>query len=106
MLPLMVKGHRMLILITPRRSRDLITILSSRRRYGIAEVKQVLRATFDSEHTPLRCVDGPPIVSWGIQYPFSIKNPPAPATGGSSSLSTSPAFSPTTHLPARLTPLE
>ena len=82
MLPLMVKGHWMLILISPRRSRGLITILSSRRRYGIAEVKQALRATFDSEHTPLRCVDGPPIVSWDIQYPFSTKESSRSRDGG------------------------
>ena len=46
MLPLMVRGYWMPIFITPLRSRGLITILSSRRRCGIAEVKQALRATF------------------------------------------------------------
>ena len=82
MLPLMVKGHWMLILISPRRSRGLITILSSRRRYGIAEVKQALRATLASEQTPLRCVDGPPIVSWDIQYPYSVKESSRSRDGG------------------------
>ena len=81
MLPLVVKGHWMLILISPHCSRGLITILSSRRRYGIAEVKQALRATFDSEHTPLHCVDGPSIVSWDIQYPFSVNESPRSCDG-------------------------
>ena len=81
-LPLMVIGHWMLILISPRRSRGLNTILSSRRRYGIAAVKQAIRATFDSENTPLRCVDGRPIVSWEIQYPFSVKESPRSLDGG------------------------
>ena len=82
LLPLMVKGHWMLILISPRRSRGLITILSSRRRYGISEVKLALRATFDSEDTPLRCADGPPIVTWDIQYPYSTKESPRSCDGG------------------------
>ena len=47
-----------------------------------AEVKQALRATFDSEHTPLRCVDGPLIVSWDIQYPFSVKESSRSRDGG------------------------
>ena len=76
----------MLILISPRRSRCLITILSSMRRYGIAEVKQALRATFDSKRTPLICVDGPPIVSWDIQYPFSAKESSRSCNGGSLAL--------------------
>ena len=82
MLPLMVKGHWMFILISPRRSRGLITILSSRRRYGISEVKLALRATFDSEDTPLRCADGPPIVTWDIQYPYSAKESSRSCDGG------------------------
>ena len=104
LLPPMVKGRWMLILISPRRSRGLNTILSSRRRYGIAAVKQALRATFDSD--PFRCFDGPPKLSWVIQYIRSRSKNPLVIAGGSSSFSTSPVFSPTTHLSARLTPLQ
>ena len=50
--------------------------------YGISEVKLALRATFDSEDTPLRCADGPPIVTWDIQYPYSTKESPRSRDGG------------------------
>ena len=51
-------------------------------RYGIAAVKQAIRATLDTENTPLRCVDDPAIALWEIQYPFSVKEFPRSADGG------------------------
>ena len=73
LLPILVMGHWMLAVIHPRRSRGRVTIVSSRRSDGIAAVKKAIRATLGTESTPLRCLEGPPIVSWDIHYPFSSK---------------------------------
>ena len=53
LLPILVMGHWMLAVILPRRSRGRITIVSSRRSYGIAAVEKALRATLGAESTPL-----------------------------------------------------
>ena len=82
LLPILVMGHWMLAVILPRRSRGRITIVSSRRSYGIAAVKKALRATLGTENTPLRCLEGPPIVSWDIHYPFSPTEAPGSLDGG------------------------
>jgi len=82
LLPILVMGHWMLAVILPRRSRGRINIVSSRRSYGIAAVKKALRATLCTENTPLRCLEGPPIVSWDIHYPFSPTEAPRSLDGG------------------------
>jgi hypothetical protein len=82
LLPILVMGHWMLAVILPTRTRGKITIVSSRRSYGIAAVKKALRATLGTENTPLRCLEGPPIVSWDIHYPFSPTEAPRSLDGG------------------------
>ena len=82
LLPILVMGHWMLAVIHPQRSRGSLTIVSSRRSCGIAAVKKAIRATLGTENTPLRCLEGPPIVSWDIHYPCSPKESSRSVDGG------------------------
>ena len=82
--PVSVLGHWCLVVIQPRRPRGTVTILSSRRRYGLFLLKQSLRTTHNHESPPLPiCLaEGVPIVTWDIHVPFSPREMPGSDDGG------------------------
>ena len=84
-LPLFTAGHWILAVITPHaHPPGDIALFSSRRRYGLDSVRNVLRTTFGLENhaPPLSFQEEPPVVTWNIVTPFTPREESGSKDGG------------------------